>query len=515
MIRLLGQGSPLRKKKGDVSLQFMLGVIIGSLFLVFLLIKGADLYAAITAEEATPLSEIVGILEEVSAGNPYDVVQENIHFGEDTALIGINPVSDRIGMYGDGDFHFTMSEPAYDYITTNFAKELFGDTTAAMVHFVRPDTCDKDKSCICWCESPHLVPVREGYYGSRDISDDDKERFYERYGSMKVLGFDVFSSSATKELQCSRYQCSPLDNVKFYPVMRNEFYSQYVADYDDDLMDATYHAAVASRESARQALLVAADFTNPAFLIIHIADTIRDVYFTEKNIPVPDFVYTNGFAVYRAPDSYKGFTRLGYPKVLPNLVPLSFGKLHDGSLAVCIDEGCFDVLNLAIIKDNVDTTTAAQMNRLVTGTGSTITGNSQRVKECEDVTDTDRFKVSEGTNKLLLKSIGSEISTSGKEDSEKTLNLITIMRERGEGLYSNQAIRVANEIDNQIVLELVAYCDDSKNTYKVLDTSIIGFPAGYSKQCNSGINTLVSPGQTIVFSRANLNGDIQPCISMR
>ncbi len=499
-----------KKKKAGIQLQFLLGIIIGLLLLTGTFYIAAKVYHSLTEEENTPLIKVKEHLEKMASANPYDSEEFTLMLKKDTALIGLNPKSTRVGLMNDGDFHYEMNPKVYDYLTTNFAKELFGETTASLIHFPRPTVCDENKACICYCEHPFLEDLNEDYFSNKkNLNEEDKEYYYKRYGSFKALGIiDLKTKLIAKELACSKLECANLDNVYFEPEMRNEFYNQYARDYDQDTWDKVYHATIDGRGVIRQSLLFVADLTVPYAILVHILDSIYNVYFAgsgNNKYPVPDFLYTNGFAIYRAENSYKGMTTLGYPNVLSSAIVVTIGKLINNNIAVCLNPKCVPILSLSYSAD-------AEKNKIL----DELSGKSQlrKLEKCKNPPDNDRFKTKEGTNIKLIRRIVKEITTKGKTNTIIKIKELSPLRNNGEeGVYSNQAIRIVQK-GTTISAELIAYCDDTKKTYQILKTEETEVPENYYKQCPKMIDKIYDPGDKIIMVRSEYsnNGEAIPCI---
>lgn len=292
------------RKKG-LMLQTLIGLIIGAV----LLFGSFKLAANVLQDRPDQQGELDKFHQELNAiaGEVDGAVQQPIiKLEEGNALIGLNPrqnESERNGRLGDGDLHIILNKA---HKKSMFSMENRNGKESSWkyqeaVHFRRPDSCDKNDTCLCLCEdaSVEAEELDETYLQGLEADTDGQlpPPYSHELWQKAFLG----AKDRNAMIQCQRTTCEEVEDATFYTPLTAGDFNQRPESLDKPLFGA--------------------------------------LKFSKKLKHLPFLLYENGFIIPSVEDKDIPFP-YGYNQFLPESFPVTVEKVADGQVAVCLNLEC-------------------------------------------------------------------------------------------------------------------------------------------------------------------------------
>jgi hypothetical protein len=307
-----------RQDRKAQDLESLAGIILGIVLLFGFVMLLSNCTSRSAGERSfDEFSQALQVMASAQHGESDSFILE---LDDETAVVGFNPVSKTPnGRFGDGDVQYLMSDNARADI---------GYGLTRMDILTRPSECPKDKACICRLREPDFNPFTQPYIGN-----------YPSYTTMGKTDYTRF------------------DNPYFLPSLSTvkDFFNHDPFSQQSSAVIVTWFGVY------KKASCMPLESSFPSVSLQPLFVDMAPDYGLSK----PFFAFEDGFIIFNPGSKDGGYQNrkpaLGYRENMKSLA-LKYGKLQDGTIGVCITDGCFDVLekNVRMDKDYVAKLVAAQ-----------------------------------------------------------------------------------------------------------------------------------------------------------
>lgn len=459
----------LAKKGIGITLEVLFGTVFFLLFLFFMFSIARDLLI-VQEDWQSSFEGFVEVIELVSDGEKLNSESYLLKLEKDSAIIGFNPVDhSSLSYIGDGDFHYVVNTKIWEEIKDKISSA--NDPIGEITHMQRPNACNDDDACVCLCRQPDFRPTSDDYALSKGV-DPDEDNYYVRTGRASFFNVPIPFSPGEVPLsymiECSALECRNIEGANFNQPMKNDYYNQYYSYYDGDFFDD-----IGGR--VNQIKSFHDDLTCAATVFCSFPASVYNYYFNpDEGGLESDFVYDNGFALYRGEDDgYKGIVMFGYTRPLSASIPVFVTKQSTGAISVCIDGGCID--------DIESETTHFNLYDLWFNNSQIVSGECRRGIAHSIGSDDEYYKI---YNFLTA-----------DYPLEEEYSVLPYFSSRN-GLESDLSLRIISE-GNRITYLLGYYCITGSD---ILINEVIEYDKAYSDVCGEDIDIQVSGGDVLSFT---------------
>lgn len=283
----------------------MMGAIIGLMILVLLLLMVRAAFSGTSDRQQESFDTFHEKLVNIAKASAYTNDKFLLHMEEGYAIIGFGPVQgEDNGRYSNGEFFYNVNRQE----DKKESKELA--FTRSPMYLDREDApaCDDDQGCLCLCKNPSAIQVQDVDKAEIDKREIDKDGTPNPYDQEWITAWEEESSDGNRfdnrynyntrdrrlfQLQCKEISCAPIEEITF------------------------------------------------------LSPAPCDCYFSEQKVEEQerkdcDYVFENGFAIYRREESISRGQSMAYEEKLPESVQVNLAKLPNGDVMVSLRQWCIE-----------------------------------------------------------------------------------------------------------------------------------------------------------------------------